>query len=329
MCNDKLIVKINQASENLPQSIKGFLNYLKIGNKSKHTILNYALDLKNWIQFQFVGSDNSEVSYSELENVTLDEIHSYVAKLNDDEKSNSTISRVIGTLKSFYKYLNEMKHISKDPTILLKMPKIERKLPKYLTEEECIKLLKSVDKKGGRNKERDFAILTLFLNTGMRLSELVDINLSDIHGDTVVVRGKGNKERELPLSESCLDAIKDYLRVREGDDVALFMSELGERVTDKAVQFIVKKYLNAIGKGNLSVHKLRHSCLTNFIKNGTDLRTVQVMAGHASVQTTEIYTHINNEIKKQAVNNTGLAKITRESLNTEKTNTNKKSNKNK
>jgi site-specific recombinase XerD len=310
---NKIIARINEVSEHLPEPCKVFLNQLKVENKSVNTILNYAHDLKAWVNYQFVNVDIKEITNEMFETISIDDMYKYISQLQENEKASSSVARAAGTIKSFYKTMKKLHKFNVDVAKDLTMPKIEKKLPKYLTEKESIRLLNSVDRVGSKTPERDYAVLTVFLNTGIRLSELIDINLSDIHGDILLVNGKGSKEREIPLSESCLDSIKEYLKVRQSDDKALFVNRFGDRFETTGMQDLVNKYLKAIGKSNLSVHKMRHTALSNMIRNGADIRTVQEVAGHENINTTTIYTHIDNETKRKAVNNTGLSKIKRQS----------------
>lgn len=306
MCTEKLNLAIKQ----LPPIAQGFFGYLKAENKAKNTIINYALDLKDWINYQF---DSSNITADDFEKLKLEDLYGYVGELTD-KKSSSTIGRRVGCIKSFYKYLDKFNYISKNPSIHLSSPKIEKQMPKYLVEDDMIKLLNSIKREEGRSgrcdsPERDYAILITFVSTGIRLSELIGIQLKDIHNGNLTVRGKGNKQREIPLSASCLKAIKIYLNVRTSHNNTLFVNKNGEKFTPNGVQQLVKRYLKKIGKEDFSTHKLRHSAISNMLQNGTDLRTLQEIAGHSSLTTTQIYTHVNSKIKQQAVNNTGLAQL--------------------
>jgi site-specific recombinase XerC len=180
-------------------------------------------------------------------------------------------------------------------------------LPKYLKLDECIKLLESID---GEHRIRDHAIITLFLNCGMRLSELVGININHINGNTLTVIGKGDKERSFDINDSCIKAINKYLKVRLNynpkNKLALFLSEKGERISPEAVQLLGKKYLKLIERKDLSIHKMRHTAATLMLKGKADIRTIQEVLGHSSVASTEIYTKIDSEDKKMAIANNPL-----------------------
>jgi integrase/recombinase XerD len=197
--------------------------------------------------------------------------------------------------------------IRHNPSIELESPKINSRHPVYLTLEESKQLLSSID---GENKERDYAIITLFLNCGLRLSELISIDINKINNDKLTVIGKGNKERTVYLNSACIDAINNYLKVRPTDDNvkdknALFLSERKRRISKRAVQYLVKKY---IGISNLdtekySPHKLRHTAATLMYKYGkVDIRSLQQILGHENISTTQIYTHLDDETLRNAIN---------------------------
>ena len=203
--------------------------------------------------------------------------------------------------------------LEKNPMKNLDIPKTKKSLPKYLTLEESEKLLSVID---GKFKERDYAMITLFLNCGMRLSELVSIDYNDIKSDgTIVITGKGNKERTIYLNQACINAIADYMVVRPHDGVkdrALFLSARNQRISNRSVQHIVETYLNKAGLGDrgLSVHKLRHTAATLMYQHGdVDVLLLKEILGHENLSTTEIYTHISNDATKKAVDSNPLAGI--------------------
>ena len=215
-------------------------------------------------------------------------------------------------MRSFFKYCHSKANlISGNPAAELDSPKITKSLPRYLELDECKALLNVID---GDHKERDYCMIILFLNCGMRLSELVGINVGDISGDSLVVMGKGNKERTVYLNESCKEAINNYLAVRpkaEGPNAnALFLSNRRQRISSKTVQYTVKKYIKAAGldASKYSTHKLRHTAATLMYSYGdVDIRALQEILGHTSVATTEIYTHVKNARIKEAVAKNPLA----------------------
>ncbi len=242
------------------------------------------------------------------------EFMNYVA----DERSNmsSTRQRKSSSLKSFFNYLTvHEKLLTENPTENLTPPKSKKALPHFLSLEQSIELLNAVD---GPDQERDRCMLTLFLNCGMRLSELVGINISDVlrNNNTLRILGKGNKERIVYLNQACLEAINSYLAVRPKDGVidrsALFLSSRKQRISPKTVQFIVKKYLAKIGLGGpgYSVHKLRHTAATLMYRYGdVDIRVLQDILGHENLGTTEIYTHTSDQQMEAAVNSNPLANM--------------------
>ena len=221
----------------------------------------------------------------------------------------------------FFAYLSQKaKLIEKNPAQNLETPKLERRLPKYLSLEDSKKLLEVSSNEDNRNKERDYAIITLFLNCGMRLSELVGINIKDINFENckLNVIGKGNKERTIYLNNACMNAINSYLRVRPTNKVkydsknALFLSERYERISNRTVQYIVKKELMLAGLdvNKYSVHKLRHTAATLMYQYGNvDIRALQELLGHESISTTEIYTHVANSQVRNAVESNPLANL--------------------
>lgn len=238
--------------------------------------------------------------------------------LSDNRKNNaSTRARKVSSLRSFFNYLaNKTHQIDDNPTKDLDTPKRKSALPKFLTLEDSLELLKSVN---GPYKERDYCILTLFLNCGMRLSELVNIDLCDIRGNnTLKLTGKGNKERIIYLNQACNDAIENYLKVRPRDGIkdrqALFISKQKKRISPKTVQALVYKYLADAKLDNqgFSVHKLRHTAATLMYQHGNvDIRILKDILGHCNLGTTEIYTHLSNKQMEKAADSNPLSKISK------------------
>ncbi|HOQ76135.1 MAG TPA: tyrosine recombinase XerC [Thermoclostridium sp.] len=314
--------------DDLPDIAVEFLNYmLTIRNKSLKTVQEYYYDLRTFFRFikltKHPGFKDADFDTIDVRDITLDDIKkidladlysfmSYTSRMRDNTAV--TRARKVASLRSLYKYLfSKAKLIDYNPAAELDSPKVVHRLPKYLNIDESIQLLESVE---GDNRERDYAILVLFLNCGLRLSELVGINLSDIRGNTLTVIGKGNKERTIYLNQACLNAIDAYRRVRpvEGvkDKNALFLSERKQRISPKTVQYLVKKYIAAAGLDTrkYSTHKLRHTAATLMYKHGNvDIRALQSILGHASIATTEIYTHVDDEQLRRAVENNPLSRI--------------------
>jgi integrase/recombinase XerD len=275
------------ADDMLPVVADNYFGYMKRQGKAESTIKEYKNDLI--ALFKFLGE-------YDITTITTQDLDRFLNSLDIAAK---TLARKIATLKSFFNYLiKKEKSIIIDPAIDLETPKFKKSLPKHLKIDESQELLKSINT---RNSERDFAIVTLFLNCGLRLSELVSINLDQIKGDTLVVCGKGNKERTIYLNESCIAAIEKYITVRSSTSEALFLSERNQRISKRNVEHMVKKLLLSIGKGDLSTHKLRHTAATLLFQSGVDIRNLQEILGHESVATTQIYTHVDKEQLRQAV----------------------------
>ena len=312
--------------DDMPQILQDYLkNYLTVTkNRSKNTVNEYYYDLRDIFQFikrdkyNIKIEDYKEIDISDLDlnffkSVEISDIYNY---LYDKNTKAISIARKISSIKSFYKYLCDItKKIERNPTSGLEAPKLEKRLPKYLNLDESVALLHSVD---GEFKERDFAIITLFLNCGLRLSELVGINLEHIKGDTLSVIGKGNKERSVHLNKACLDAIETYLRVRPQDKVkgddrrALFLSKRFKRISPRMVEIMVKQYIIEAGLDpkKYTPHKLRHTAATLMHKHaGVDIRTLQQVLGHETIATTQIYTHIDSDEVKSAIDNNPLNKL--------------------
>lgn len=314
--------------EDLPEYARDFLSYYaNILGKSPNTIRSYYSDLKLFFRFLIARGDKKtlanlesvsvkELSIEVMRNVKLSDFYDFMTFVGT-MRSNSAFARARKTacLRSFFKYLNTKAHlIEENPTKELDSPKTRKTLPKYLSLQESRKLLSVID---GKFKERDYAIITLFLNCGMRLSELVGINLSDLKENTLTVIGKGNKERTVYLNKACLDAIEQYLKVRPRDGVidrdALFLSQQKKRITPRMVENVVKKHLLAAGldTSKYSPHKLRHTAATLMHKYGeVDVRVLQEILGHERLSTTEIYTHVDDEQLQSAIEQNPLANIT-------------------
>ena len=323
--------------EESPQIIKEFLGYMQtIKGKSEKTVNEYYIDLRTFFRYiklskglannseQFNEIDISDIDIELIKDITLTDVFEYMNYLMNDRKNGaSTRSRKSSSLRTFFKYLtNKTGKLAVNPLVELENPKIKSSLPKYLSLEQCIELLNSVD---GDFKERDYCILTLFLNCGMRLSELVGINLNDIKPDnTLKITGKGNKERIVYLNDACIVAIDKYKNVRPNDGVidkkALFLSKRKQRISPKTVQFIVNKYLKKIGLDNqgYSVHKLRHTAATLMYQYGkVDIRILKDILGHENLGTTQIYTHISDEQMKQASLSNPISKIIKSTSKTD------------
>ena len=323
--------------ESNPYFLNSFLDYsITILNKSPNSVKEYNYDLNMFLKYMMMKYkltdeadynkiDISNFSIDTLKKITLDDIHSFVSYLAiENNNKPATRARKVSTLRIFFKYLSEKeKIIDYNPAQNLETPKLEKRMPKYLSLDDSKKLLDIASNNDNRNKERDFAITTLFLNCGMRLSELVGINIRDIDFDEnkMTVIGKGNKERTIYLNKACVGAIKDYLSVRpkvgvkvdnKHSEKALFLSEQKKRISNRTVQHIINKELYQAGLDptKYSVHKLRHTAATLMYQYGNvDIRALQELLGHESISTTEIYTHVSNEQVRNAVENNPLANL--------------------
>jgi len=313
--------------EDIPQFVMDFLVHLEvIKAKSQKTVDEYYLDLRTFLRFikcssgkaSFDDFDNvcvSDVTLSDIDSVSLSFLYEYMYFVSKERgNAQRTRARKVSSIKTFYKYLNVTAGlISVNPAKDLDAPKIPESLPKYLSLDESIRLLSSVD---GDFAIRNYAIITLFLNCGLRLSELVGINLKDYKGDKLTVIGKGNKERTVYLNEACRKAIDNYLTIRPHENVkdrdAMFLSRNKSRISGKMVQVIVKNALEAAGLDTqkYSVHKLRHTAATLMYQHGNvDVRALQEILGHKQLSTTQIYTHVDNERLRDAANRNPLAAV--------------------
>lgn len=321
-----------------PQILREFLTYHEtIKGQSPRTISEYYLDLRMFFRFiklmrndmpihtRLDDIDIRDVNLEYIRGITTSDVFDFLSYLANDRTPNpdsmcpdygiSTAARArkLSALKSFYKYLTvRTKQLTENPVADLEYPKLRKSLPKYLTLDQSAALLKAVS---GPNEKRDYAILMLFLNCGIRRSELVGLNLSDVYEDRIRVIGKGNKERFVYFGTPCRKAIDAYLTERNkkvlSDNRALFGSRDNNRISVSAVHRLVKKYLLMAGldADNFSAHKLRHTAATMMLSGGVDVKTVQEVLGHENLNTTQIYTHIENTELKLAAQANPLSKL--------------------
>ena len=328
--------------EEAPEIIRSFLTYHEtIKGHSKKTVDEYYLDLRTFFRFlkykrglvakdaEFEQIDIADIDLSFVKSVTLTDVYDFLSFLSREREKRynspdsgvgltaASRSRKVATIRSYYKYLTlKAGLLEENPVINLDSPKLKKTLPRYLTETESINLLDCVD---GSNKERDYCILTLFLNCGLRISELISLNMSDIREDSLRIEyGKGGKVRMLYLNEACREALENYMRIRDSmpglhgsDRNALFVTRQNSRISKSAVHLLVKKYLSAAGldSSKYSAHKLRHTAATLMRKSGVDVRTLQEVLGHDHLNTTQIYTHVDNSDVRSAIEVNPLAKI--------------------
>ena len=321
-----------------PQILRDFLTYHEtIKGQSALTIHEYYLDLRMFLRFMKLMRNDMPIR-TDLEDIPIQDINiefirdiktsdvfdflSYLANdrtINGDSPapeygiSPTARARKLSALKSFYKYLTvRTKQLQENPVADLEYPKLRKSLPKYLTIEQSAALLRAVS---GQNQERDYAILMLFLNCGIRRSEMVGLNITDVYDDRIRVVGKGNKERIVYFGTACRKAIDAYLPIRNkmvlSDNRALFGSRNGNRISTDAVHALVKKaFLKAgLDATQFSAHKLRHTAATMMLSGGVDVKTVQEVLGHENLNTTQIYTHIENTELKIAAEANPLSKL--------------------
>lgn len=319
-----------------PQVLRDFLSYHEsIKGQSPKTVSEYYLDLRMFLRFVRLMREelpyNTPLADIPIKDIDLDfvrsitptEVFDFLSYLANDRETDSSPEHGIGSaararklsaIKSFYHYLtSSTKQITENPVKDIEFPRIRKSLPKYLTLEESKALLTAVQ---GPNQARDFAILMIFLNCGIRRSELVGLNLTDVYEDRLRVVGKGNKERIVYMGTSCRKAIDQYLVERNkivlSDNRALFGSRDKNRISVTAVHRLVKKHLLTAGidPTQFSAHKLRHTAATLMLSNGVDLKTLQEVLGHENLNTTQIYTHIENTELKIAAEANPLSKLT-------------------
>jgi len=311
--------------------LENYVSYMIAAlGRSENTVREYKYDLILFARFLKIDRglvpadtpleeiDISDIDVKILNKVTTDDLLAFVIWLSRSRKqSNAARARHIASLRSFFKYLHSKRRvIDSNPAYDLESPKIGKRNPKYLTLEQSQELLKVAYESPKESNERDYCMLTLFLNCGMRLSELRGINIDDIHGTTLTVIGKGNKERTIYLNDACLEAINDWmnkratLKIKPQAEKALFVSKRGTRISADMIQITIKRLLGEAGIDTnvYSVHKLRHTAATLMYKYGkVDIRNLQMILGHQSVSTTQIYTHVDDEALQKAVESNPLA----------------------
>ena len=322
-----------------PSIIRDFLSYHEtVKGHSKKTVDEYFLDLRIFTRFlkihkNMVPRDTviEEITIMDADRdffkaVSVTDVYEFLSFLARDRPrhansrqtdyglSPAARARKLAVIRSFYKYLtlkaDQSIRLSENPVADLDSPKLRKSLPRYLSLDESVKLLDSVD---GKNRERDFCILTIFLNCGLRISELAGLDLTDIREDSLRILGKGNKERVVFINDACAEAINDYLAVRKNiaaiDKKAFFLSSRHIRISTSTIHSLVKKHLLSAGldSSKYSSHKLRHTAATLMLKSGVDVRTLQELLGHEHLNTTQIYTHVENSTLRDAATRNPLA----------------------
>lgn len=317
-----------------PDILREFLFYLEtIQGRSPKTVNGYYIELRTFLRYlksvkvlKKLPQDAEELAQIKIDDVTkelvcsvtLSDIYDFL-HFSLDVLGNSTASRSrkIAAIRALYKYLTtKTSYLEENPAKNLDTPAQRKSIPKYLTLEESLKLLDSVQDESPAVTARDYCMLTLMLNCGMRVSELVGIDLTDIRDNTLRLLGKGNKERVVYLNDACLAALENYLKFRKPPETgtdrnALFLSAQNRRMTTRRVEQIVQKYLKASGLDGrgYSPHKLRHTAATLMLQNGVDVRTLQEVLGHDHLNTTQIYTHVDNDDLRTAARANPLAKV--------------------
>ena len=318
-----------------PEVVKDYASYTAaIKGNSEKTVCEYLLDLRTFFRFlkmkksgqrlegkDFEAISISDITLADINAVTTENIIAFLMYAGfERENSATTRMRKLSALKSFFHYMHGKKHlIDQNPTSEVDAPKKSKALPKYLTLEEAQKLIEAVENDvESKTRTRDYTIIVLFLNTGMRLSELVGLNLQsfDPQLESVRVIGKGNKERIIYLNRAAKDACIAYLRTRldpkyiSTSDNAFFLSGRQQRISAKTVQWLIYKYLDLAGLGSkgLSVHKLRHTAATLMYQSGkVDIRVLKDILGHEQLNTTQIYTHVVSRNLEEAMHNNPLS----------------------
>ncbi|MDR1240982.1 MAG: tyrosine recombinase XerC [Oscillospiraceae bacterium] len=317
---------MNEIWKESPEIIYRFLLYMQtVKGKSEKTINEYFFDLRTFFRFVKFNKfySNKKIIFEEIsiQDLSIDLIKSikfldvleyinYLAKERGNRASSR--SRKISSLRSFFGYLTiKIKVLDENPVIELETPKIKKALPKFLNLQESQNFLDTIKQHGCKTARRDYCMAVLFLNCGLRLSELVGINIQDLgDDDTLRVLGKGNKERIIYINKFCKDSIDNYKTINRNSKGALFLSRGNQRISTKTVQFLMKKYFKLAGLGNrgFSTHKLRHTAATLMYQHGgADIRVLKEILGHENIATTEVYTHTCVEQIKKAIQNNPLS----------------------
>jgi len=277
--------------------LKSFLAYLKLNRHlSPHTVRAYESDVTQYLAFVASGTGKkmSQLAPADLE---MTSVRAHLAGLNSAGKARASVARKLSALKTFVRYLRREDAIEHDPTAMAVAPKRDHTIPVFLSEPEMTRLIETPDT-GDPLGRRDRAILELFYASGLRLSELVAVDLEDLNlsGRMVRVMGKGRKERLLPFNQSAADAIRAWMkdRAKIAKTDALFVNYRGRRLTDRSVDRLLRKYVARCStRMGISPHALRHSFATHLLQRGADLRAIQELLGHAALSTTQRYTHVN------------------------------------
>lgn len=339
----------NDYKSEMPPLLRDFMNYLvSIGDKSVKTADEYYLDLRLFLRYMKYHfgliklEKNREPGAADMENIPISDIDigfikkikltdvyeyfNYLTRRREKSRNSpytdfglspASRARKASSIRAFFKYLHKKANLlDANPVEDLELPKRKTRLVKYLSVDESLQLLENIS---GINLIRDYCIITLFLNCGLRVSELVGINIKDFSEDMLRVIGKGGKERVVYLNEACLMAVEAYRAERIGirdvsdsDKNAFFISRKKNRISASTVKWLVKKYCALAGlDSKISVHKLRHTSATLMYRSGVDVKVLQEILGHKHLNTTEIYTHVDNEDMRLAARANPLSKVSR------------------
>ncbi len=327
----------NQEFKTFPRFLRDYANYLSgVDGKSEKTICEYLLDLRTFFRFFIMTRDELDLPMDELEKISIHDltlsdaaevdtqmIVNFIAYTRNERKNNSsTRNRKLSAIKSFFRHVHNKKHlIDRNPAADIDGIQKSKTLSKYLTVDEAVRLLEAVNSDSeSKTRQRDYSIIALFLNTGMRLSELCGLNLESFDPEITFVKvlGKGSKERIIFLNNAARDAVMSYMRQRldpryiRTSDHAFFLSGRQTRISPKTVQWMVNKYLNVAGLGSkgYSVHKLRHTAATLMYQSGkVDIRVLKDILGHEQLNTTQIYTHLVSKNLEEAMDNNPLSDV--------------------
>lgn len=324
-----------------PPVVQEFLSYMVgIKNKSRNTTYEYSVDLRSFFIY-YLNSVNGQKSstntftedelkaymqlnINDIRNIDRINIADYLYFLSNKGLTAATRARKLAAIRAYFDYMcYKAFHLEDNPCEMVEAPVFKRKLPVFLTETECVELLSTINQTNDKNAARDYLIVALFMSCGLRIDELVGINLTDIRKNIeneqenliLVVTGKGNKQRTIYLPELCVQAYHNYLKQRikprDEQEKALFISQKGQRLSHRAIERMVKKYFTKanLDASRLTPHKLRHTAATNMLNANVDIRVIQQALGHESLQTTQIYTHVSNASLKEAFLNNSLAQI--------------------
>lgn len=317
-----------------PPVVQDFLSYLVgIKNQSRNTAYEYSIDLRAFFEFYLTRHKNAakddsrddaylHMTIADVQNIDRIDIADYLYYMSNKGLAPATRARKLASVRAYFDYMcYKTYRLEDNPCEMVESPAFKRKLPVFLTEEDCLELLEAIRHSLDKNTARDYLIITLFMCCGLRIDELVGVNVGDIRpyqesgadGLQLVVTGKGSKQRTIYLPQLCIEAYHNYADKRpepkDRREKALFISQKGQRLSHRAIERMVKKYFVKanLDATRLSPHKLRHTAATNMLNANTDIRVIQQALGHETLQTTQIYAHVSNASLREAFLNNSLA----------------------